>query len=217
MVWYNAVICKRPPQQIINGWQFTHPPQPSNCYETFRARPLCNVHYNSVQCQNTMKCINSSYHQEQQCVKVMIFHESGSSKLLSYLLALFDERKICTKVNLIFHKKCHCKNCTKTKSIFLPGTLRAGPSHRTKWKKMENLYPFLRMKVQFEKPDERKQKMFVGLRCTLPGDLIFRHSSDGKSATFWEHCQCAFLDGYGSKGENCLGFMDSTEVGCTLN
>ena len=66
---------------------------------------------------------------------------------------------------------------------------------------MENLYPFLRMKVQFEKPDERKQKMFVGLRCTLPGDLIFRHSSDGKSATFWEHCQCAFSDGYISKGD----------------
>ena len=64
-------------------------------------------------------------------------------------------------------------NTRITKSYIFCGSLKSGPSHRTKWKKMENLYSFLlrlARKVQFKR---RKTENVCRPQCTLEHLIFF--------------------------------------------
>ena len=95
-------------------------------------------------------------------------------------------------------------NTRITKSYIFCGSLKSGPSHRTKWKKMENLYPFLlrlARKVQFKR---RKTENVCRPHCTLK-HLIFQHSSSCA-----ESVTCIY-----NEPENCPSFhfgFDSSKV-----
>ena len=79
----------------------------------------------------------------------------------------------CSLVETFYNTWAKAMNTRITKSYIFCGSLKSGPSHRTKWKKMENLYPFLlrlARKVQFKR---RKTENVCPPQCTLEHLIFF--------------------------------------------